>query len=268
MSSRDLLVAPGIVFGVLFWAAMGWYAYSEYRENNLPVDLAGRRSDACQSMARIGALDELAVDQCLTDNDVYHAGLRVAIETRADWFQDNLNKTVARVSETASRLDRAAFSLMTAERFFDIYDPFPVEGSENKALKQLLINVSRITISPPLEEAPEDLPNMWLRTDDLAEDDLAYSVDLDERVFEAMKYPFWLRCHAIKKIDGGCQGTVFVDLRYERFIGDMPVVIGFEMTSLTEEQATAIAFDLTASHFSDTSVEYDATRMKEVAELF
>ena len=108
---------------------------------------------------------------------------------------------------------------------------------------------------------------MWIRLDGMAEDDLGYSLDLDERVFEIMEYPFWFGCDDIVKIDGGCRGTVF-DLRSDGIMGATPVTIGFDMTPLTEKQATEIAFGLSAPQFSDTSAEYDAARMKEVAELF
>lgn len=109
---------------------------------------------------------------------------------------------------------------------------------------------------------------MWIRPEGMAEDDIVYGLDLDDLVFEVMEYPFLLGCDDIVGIDGGCRGTVFVDLRSDGIMGATPVIIGFDMTPLTEEQATEIAFGLSAPQFSDTSEEYDAARMKEVAELF
>ncbi len=254
--------------GIAFIGGLGWLGYSSYFENNPPVDLAGPRSDACEAMARIGALDEQADDQCLTENAVYLSGLRFAIETRADRFQENMNEIVSRVSETASRLDTAAFAPMSTEHFFDIYEPFPMGDSANSALRRVHVDVERVTITAALEEDPDALPALWVRPDDMAEGDLEFSVDLDERVFEAMEYPFWFGCDEIVMVDDGCQGTLFVDLRSDGIMGETPVVIGFEMTPLTEEQATTIAFGLTAPHFSEISAEYDSARMKEVAEMF
>lgn len=254
--------------GIALIGGLGWLGYSSYIENNPPVDLAGPRSDACQAMARIGALDEQGREECQTDSTIYFEGLRAAIETRGDRFHENMNKIVAEVSETANRLDTAAFTPMTAEGFFDIYEPFPMGESANSELRRVHVDVARITISAPLEGDSDALPTLWVRTDNRAETDLGYSVDLDERVFEAMEYPFWFGCDDIVMVDDGCQGTLFVDLRSDGILGETPVVIGFEMTPLTEEQATTIAFGLTAPHFSETSAEYDAARMQEVAELF
>lgn len=257
-----------MIFGVLFWVAIGWYAYSKYLENNPPVNLAGPRSEACQAMTRSGALDERAEHQCLTDNAVYLEGLRGALKTRADRFQENMNEIVAKVSETASRLDASVFTPMPAQRFFDIQEPFAVDDAANSDLKRVQVDVARITISAPLEEDEDGLPTMWIRLESMAEDDLGYSVDLDERVFEMMEYPFWIGCDDIAGIDDGCRGTVFVDLRSDGIMGATPVIIGFDMAPLTERQATEIAFGLFAPLFSDTSEEYDVARMKEVAELF
>jgi hypothetical protein len=175
---------------------------------------------------------------------------------------------------------------MPARRFFDIQEPFPVDDAANSALQRVQFDVARITISAPLEEDKNGLPTMWVLPEGMVEDDLQYSVeldslgrsvelggsgypvDLDERVFEMMEYPFWFGCDDIAGIDDGCRGTVFVDLRSDGVMGATPVIIGFDMAPLTESQATEIAFGLSAPHFSDTSEEYDAARMKEVAELF
>lgn len=254
--------------GIALVGGLGWLGYSSYAENNPPVDLAGPRSEACQAMTSIGALDDQGSDQCTTDNSVYLAGLRAALETRADRFQENINEVVGQVSETASRLDASIFTPMPARRFFAIHEPFPMDDAANSALKRVRVDVARITISAPLEEDPEGLPTMWIRMDGMAEDDIGYSLDLDERVFEMMEYPFWFGCGDIVGIEGGCRGTVLVDLRTDGIMGATPVIIGFDMTPLTEKQATEIAFGLSAPQFSDTSDEYDAVRMKEVAELF
>lgn len=257
-----------LMSGLAFIGGLCWLGYSGYLENNPPVDLAGPRSDACETMVRIGVLDEQAGEQCLTENATYLSGLRAALETRADRFQENINEIVARVSETASRLDTSAFTPMPAERFFGIYEPFPMGGSANGALGRVQVDVARVRITPPMEDDPYALPTVWVRTGNMAEDDLGYPLDLDERVFEAMVYPFRFGCFDILAVDGGCRGTLFVDLRSDGIMGETTVVIGFEMTPLTEEQATAIVFGLTAPHFSETSAEYDAARMRKIPELF
>lgn len=267
MSLRNLSNAPLIIFGVLFWIAIGWYAYSKYLENNPPVDLAGPRSDACEVMTRIGGLGEQGGEQCLTDDAVYLEGLRDALKTRADRFQENMNEIVAQVSETASRLDASVFTPMLARRFFDIQEPFPMDDAANSALKRIQVDVADITINAPLEEDKDGLPTMWIRLEGMAADDLGYPIDLDERVFEVMEYPFWIGCEDIAGIDEGCRGTIFVDLRSDGVMGATPVIIGFDMAPLTEKQAREIAFGMLAPHFFDTSEEYDAARMKEVTEL-
>jgi hypothetical protein len=272
--------------GIAIIVALGWLGYSIYAENNQRVDLDEPRSEACQSMTGIGALDKNAGEQCLTDNAVYLTGLRAAIETNANRIQAKMNKVVEEVSETASRLDAAVFMPMPARRFFDIHEPFPIDDAVNSALKRVQVDVSHIKISAPLAEAPDGLPTMWVLPESMEVDELRYSVeldslgrsvelggsgygvDLDERVFEVMEHPYWFRCQEIVKINGGCQGTLFIDLRSDGIMGATPVIIGFDMAPLTEKQATEIAFGILAPHFSDTSEEYDAARMKEVAELF
>lgn len=254
--------------GIAWIGGVGWIGCSSYVENNPTVNLAGPRSEACQAMAHIGALNRQGREQCLTDNAVYLGGLRAAIGTRSDRFQENMNEIVAEVSETTSWWNKVAFKPMTAELFFEIYEPFPMEGSANSALRRVRVDVSRITISAPLEEDPDSLPYLWVRTDDMAESDLEYLVDLDERVFEAMEFPFWFGCDCIVLIGGGCQGTLFVDLRSDSIMGETPVMIGFEMVPLSEEQAIEIAYRLAVPHFSERSAKSDAARMEKVAKLF
>ncbi|MEQ8291779.1 MAG: hypothetical protein RIA08_06200 [Roseovarius sp.] len=261
------MIAPETIFGVLFWAAVGWYGYSKYVENNPSVDLAGPRSDACEAMTQIGALDEQGGAQCLTDDAVYLSGLRDALETRADRFQKNMNEIVAEVSETASRLDDSVFTSMQARHAFDNQERFPIDDEANSDLKRVQVDVSNITISAPFEEDPDGLPTMQIRLDGIAEDDVVYGFDLNDLVFEVMEYPFVFGCDDIVGMDGGCRGTVFVDLRSDGIMGATPVIVGFDMAPLTERQAIEIAFGLSAPQFSDTSEEYDAARMKEVAEL-
>lgn len=255
--------------GLALVGGLGWVGYSSYIENNPPVDLAGPRAAACDAMEGVGALDQSTARACLTDNDTYLVALRAAIEARAEQFHKGLNKMVADVTETADRLDGSVFEEMSADRFFGIFDPFAWDGETNQALKRTRIPLHRITVSPAFEEEDlEDLPSLTYRPESLPADEFGYSIDLDERVFEVMEFPFSFGCADIIDIDDGCRGMIFVDLRSDGVLGATPVVIGFDMEKLTKRQAIEMAYALSAPIFSDSSHSYDAARMREVAELF
>ena len=255
--------------GFALLGGLAWIGYSSYLENNPPVDLAGPRSASCDAMRRVGTLDQSSSEACLTNDSVYLSALRSAIEIRGDRIKENLNKLVAKVTDTADRLDASAFKDMSAKRFFEIYDPFAFDGTANQPLKRVRVDLSRVTVGSALEEEEfENLPTLWYRPEDMSEDSVGYQIDLDERVFEVMEFPFWFGCDDILDIDGGCQGSIFVDLRSDAVSEATPIVIGFDMKELSARQAVEIVYGLSSPRFSESTAEYDAARMKEVAAMF
>lgn len=265
--------ASDIIFeylpGFALLGALVWLGYSSHIQNNPPLDLTGPRSAACDAMQDVGALDQTSTDECLADDGVFLSALRSTIEIREDRIKGSLDQRVLEVSETADRLDASAFTDMSAERFIEIYDPFAFVGTANHPLKRVRVELSRVTVSPALkEEEPGGLPTLWYRPEDMFEDNIGYQIDLDERVFEVMEFPFWFGCNDIIDIDGGCQGSIYVDLRTDAVLGTIPIVIGFDMEKLSGPQAAEILYGLSAPRFSKSSDEYDADRMKEIADMF
>lgn len=268
-----MLKASDILFeylpGFALIGGLVWLGYSSYIEKNPPVDLTEPRSAACDAMRDVGSLDQSSTEACLTDDSVYLSALRSAIEIRGNRAQENLNKLVAEVSETAERLSTLTFRDMSAERLFEIDNPFALDDTTSQPLKHVRVELSRITISSAIEdEELEDLPTLWYQPKDMHENSFGYAIDLDARVFEVMEFPFWFGCDAILDVDGGCQGSVYVDLRPDSVLEATPITIGFDMEMLTERQAVEIVYELSAPQFSENSNEYDRARMKEVADMF